>query len=107
MTLKVNVTEDTTQNAWIVIPEGDLDAFTSPLFQETVLSHLQKKMQNIIFDGTKLDYVDSTGLGAMIGIYKNLKDKDYSFILENINPTVKKLFHITELDQVFEIREGK
>ena len=107
MALKINMQESEDLKYWILQPEGDLDAFSSPLFQEKVLSQFVRDKKNIHLDGERLTYIDSTGLGALIGIYKKLKDENCNLILKNINSTVKKLFTITELDQIFTIEESE
>jgi anti-sigma B factor antagonist len=52
-----------------------------------------------------LEYIDSTGLGILIGALKRLKQEDKDIIISNIRPNVGKLLKITGLDKVF-IIEG-
>lgn len=83
---------------------GDLDAYTSDDFKAEVIKSLGTP-KDIILDATELEFIDSTGLGSLIGIYNNLKETDKNITIRNIKPNVRKIFEITELDQVFNIME--
>lgn len=104
MSLNIQVKFDEKENQWIFLPEGEIDIFTSPKFKEEILKHFSSKETDILIDGEKLNYVDSTGLGALIYILKKLKDSNYKIYLTNIKPNIRKLFDITELDKLFIIR---
>lgn len=80
---------------------GDLDINSSPELKKTVLDFYHEEPKDIAFDLTGLDYLDSTGLGALISVYNNAKEDGYEIHIQNARPNVKKLFVITELDQVF------
>ena len=104
MSLNIEVQFDEKENMWIVFPKGEIDIYTSPKLKEKVLNAFDSNPRDILIDGDNLDYVDSTGLGALIYILKKLKDNNYKIYLSNIKPNILKLFHITELDKLFIIR---
>lgn len=106
MSLDMKVSFDEKENKWLFLPVGEIDIYTSMKFKEEVLEKFNSKKIDILIDGKKLEYVDSTGLGALIYILKTLKDDDYKIHLMNIKPNIKKLFDITELDKLFVIRGG-
>ena len=56
-----------------VIPIGELDITTTSQFKEEVIKKYLEEKSNIIIDGSKLEYIDSTGLGALIYILNQLK----------------------------------
>ncbi|GKX67611.1 STAS domain-containing protein [Inconstantimicrobium mannanitabidum] len=58
---------------------------------------------NFIFDFSKCNFIDSTGLGALVSIYKKCVEKGGSIKLKSLKPEVEKLFKLTRLDKVFEI----
>lgn len=104
MSLDVQINFDEKENRWVFLPAGELDIYTSTKFKEEILTSFNSRKTDILIDGEKLDYVDSTGLGALIYILKNLKNEDYKIHLSNIKPNIRKLFSITELDKLFVIR---
>lgn len=57
----------------------------------------------INFSGCK--FIDSTGLGVLVAVYKKIAEINGSFELHSINnPQVMKIFKLTRLDKVFDIK---
>lgn len=104
MSLDINISFNEIENMWIFAPEGELDIFSSPNFKEKVVNAFESRNSDIIIDLEKLEYVDSTGLGALISILRRLKENNNKIYIDNIKPNIKKLFLITELDKLFVIR---
>ena len=59
--------------------------------------------KDFVFNFSQCNFIDSTGLGALVSIYKKCDEKNGSIKLESLNPDVEKLFKLTRLDKVFEI----
>lgn len=104
MSLITEIKLDEEKNHWVFLPDGDLDIYTSQEFRDQVIESFEKGNRDILIDCENLDYLDSTGLGALISVLKTVKDTDYKIYLENIKPNIRKLFSITELDKLFIIR---
>ncbi len=104
MSLDIQMVFNEEENKWIFTPSGELDIYTSPDFKKTVLDAFESKESHILIDCIDLEYVDSTGLGALIYILKNLKEKEFKIYLDNIKPNIRKLFDITKLDKLFIMR---
>lgn len=104
MSLELQVYFNEDKDAWVVEPNGEIDIYTSPSFKNKVLNSYMEKKTDIIIDGEKLEYIDSTGLGALISILKAIEEEKHKIHLLNIKANIKKLFDITELDKLFIIR---
>lgn len=105
MALNININYDNERNIWIVKPAGEVDIYTSPNLKEKLLKSLKEKETDLLIDGEKLDYIDSTGLGVLISILKKVKESKNDVILINLKSNIRKLFDITGLDKVFIIKE--
>jgi anti-sigma B factor antagonist len=90
------------ENKIVVVPVGDIDIVTSPDFKEVVMEMFTDN-SNILIDGEKLEYMDSTGLGVLISLLKKTKSNNLKISLTNLKPNIYKLFDITGLNNVFEI----
>ncbi|BCZ44888.1 hypothetical protein psyc5s11_09550 [Clostridium gelidum] len=64
---------------------------------------IEEGNRNFIFNFSQCDFIDSTGLGALVSIYKKCAEKDGSVKLKSLKPDVEKLFKLTRMDKVFEI----
>lgn len=103
MSLNIEYNKNSLENYVEVIPSGDIDIYTSPDFKKNVFSIIENDNANILVNAEKLEYLDSTGLGAFMGIYKLLKEKNLYIKITNLKPNIYKLFEITGLDKVFGI----
>lgn len=99
MELKVDLKKD--GEFLFVDLQGDLDINSNKEFKEKVNS--VQGVKKIIVNCENLSYIDSTGLGAFISIYKNIKEKGEKLVITGLKPHIKKIFLITDLDKVFEI----
>lgn len=72
-------------------------------FRMTMNKLIEKGQRDFILDFSKCDFIDSTGLGAIVSIYKKCVEKGGSIKIKSLNPEVEKLFRLTRLHKVFEI----
>ena len=101
MELKVDLRKE--EETLFVDLQGDLDINSNKELKEKVNS--VEGVKKIIVNCENLSYVDSTGLGAFISIYKHIKEKGEGLVIRGLKPHIKKFFLITDLDKVFEIEE--
>lgn len=99
MELKVDLKKD--GELLFVDLQGDLDINSNKEFKEKVNS--VQGVKKIIVNCENLSYIDSTGLGAFISIYKHIKENGEKLVITGLKPHIKKIFLITDLDKVFEI----
>jgi anti-sigma B factor antagonist len=83
---------------------GEVDIYTSSELKNKINELIEEKNKNIIINGEQLDYIDSTGLGVLMSIYKKLQDKNLNIKVVNLKPNIYKLFDITGLNKVFNIQ---
>ena len=72
-------------------------------FRVKVNNLIDGGQKNFIFNFKECTFIDSTGLGALVAIYKKSVEKGGSIKLKSLKPEVEKLFKLTRLDKVFEI----
>ncbi|MDR2904203.1 MAG: STAS domain-containing protein, partial [Clostridiales bacterium] len=84
---------------------GEIDIFNSNNFKEKLLALAAENPRDLRIDCANLKYMDSTALGALVAVLKNVKLYDGTVFLSNLKPNLTKLFKITNLDKVF-IIEG-
>lgn len=72
-------------------------------FRAEINNLIDENVVDFIFDFSICEFIDSTGLGALVSIYKKCVEKNGSVKLNCLKPAVQKLFNLTRLDKVFEI----
>lgn len=89
------------------LEEENLNSVVAPdLKSEIVILH-NEGVNNLIFDLSKVKYVDSSGLSAILTADRLMKTNG-SFVLTGIEqPAVKKLFEISRLDSVLSMAPTK
>ncbi|WP_207740749.1 STAS domain-containing protein [Alkalibacter mobilis] len=78
---------------------GEVDIYTVDMLKEKLDQVKDVSGKEIIFDLEKLDYIDSTGLGAIIGVKG--KNPDTVIKISNMKSNVSRLFEITGLNKIF------
>jgi anti-anti-sigma factor len=60
------------------------------------------KVRRIVLDLSDVDYVDSSGLGTLVGLKVSAAAAAYCTLeFINLSPRVKELFHLTRLAEIF------
>lgn len=86
----------------VVLLTKRLDAESAANFKLSMLELIEKGNRNIVLDLSTVSFMDSSGLGAIVSIYK-LMDKDGNFVLSGLQGSVTALFKLTRMDKVFPI----
>lgn len=80
---------------------GEVDIYTSKQFKEKLYSVLESYGTDLKIDCSDLKYIDSTGLGILVGTLKKAKLKGNNVYITGLKDNIKKLFLITGLDKLF------
>ena len=91
----------------VVVVSGELDVSTSPLLREELSDLLDQHPETLTLEFRDVSFVDSSGLGALIGALRRLRESDDSRSLRILHPqpAVARVFEITGLAQVFDLSE--
>jgi anti-sigma B factor antagonist len=81
--------------------KGEIDIYTAAEFKNQINAVIEEQPGDLYIDCSELRYMDSTGLGVLIGALKKMKEQNRNIYLENLKPNVRKLFSITGLDKIF------
>ncbi|MFY0595369.1 MAG: STAS domain-containing protein [Cognatishimia sp.] len=89
----------------IVSVQADrIDAAVALQFKDAMRQATDHGLDRIVLDLQRVDFVDSSGLGAIVGSMKQLPDGK-SLELVALTPTVSKVFQLTRLDTIFAIHK--
>ena len=80
---------------------GEVDVYTAPQVRERVIQLLGGGVRHVIADLREVEFLDSTGLGALVGSLKRLREQDGSLGLVIADGKITTVFRVTGLDRVF------
>ena len=83
--------------------KGEIDLHVSPSVTASLNSIIEKKPQRLVVDLSDVTYIDSAGLAALIGAMQKVEGYGGKFVLAGLQETVRSIFEISRLDQVFQI----
>lgn len=101
MNLSVEAVDDVT----VVTPMIDrLDSMRTLEFKEAMRSAIAGSDGTMVLNMQEVEFLDSSGLGAIVAMAKVLGD-DRKLEISNLGTMVAKVFHLTRMDQIFTIHE--
>jgi anti-sigma B factor antagonist len=90
---------------YIIDVNGEMDLYNSYKLKELVMRMLEKKVERFIINLENVDYIDSSGIGALIYICSTIKKMNLKLIITNIHGSVKKVIELTKLMGYFPITQ--
>ena len=91
-------------NSSNVLPlEGEIDLHVSPRIASSLQSLIAAKPPRVVVDLSKVSYIDSSGLAVLIEGMQNVTAYGGRFALAGLQESVRPIFEIARLDQVFKI----
>lgn len=72
-------------------------------FREMTYNILKREAVSFELDFSGCSFIDSTGLGVLVGLYKKCSEQGSHMILKHLSADVRKIFSMTRLDQIFTI----
>jgi anti-sigma B factor antagonist len=101
MKLEINLKEAGSYT--IICPMGELDIFNSPVLRDKIIELVKKGVEKVAIDMSKVSYIDSIGLGALVAGLKVTREKNGKLVIVTPSSYVLKIFKLTSMDNVFKI----
>jgi anti-sigma B factor antagonist len=90
----------------VLAVRGEVDVYTAPRLRERLIELVSQGSHQVVVDLEGVDFLDSTGLGVLVGGLKRLRSHDGDMILVCTQPRILKVFEITGLTKVFSIHDS-
>jgi anti-sigma B factor antagonist len=87
----------------VVVVGGEIDVYTAPKLREQLIDLVSAGSYHIVVDMENVEFLDSTGLGVLVGGLKRVRAHDGSLRLVCTQERILKIFRITGLTKVFPI----
>jgi anti-sigma B factor antagonist len=92
---------------WTVVAVGgEIDVYTAPKLREAMVELVNEGRYQLVVDLEQVDFLDSTGLGVLVGGLKRVRANDGNLRVVCTQERLLKIFRITGLTKVFAIHES-
>lgn len=100
---KMEITSRETNGVAILHLSGRLDLASGARLKEEIKKHLAKQVLMIHLNLSNVEFINSSGLGSLVSIMKEIRLLKGRFTLSDLANYVQEIFEITQLSHIFEI----
>ena len=104
--MDLTLTTREVDNKTIVSVGGEIDVYTAPKLRDRITELVADGRYHIVIDMEAVEFLDSTGLGVLVGGLKKVRAHDGSLELVCTQDRLLKIFRITGLAKVFVIHDS-
>ena len=103
MTVSLRGTREVKDDYQLFRLTGLLDAFSEPTFRKVMGKCVEEGPRHLILDLSKIDFVDSSGLGALVQLAKKAQSAEGSIQIVT-NPRVTQTVKLVRLEQFLSLQ---
>lgn len=90
----------------VLAVHGEVDVYTAPQFRAQLIALVEAGQRNIVIDLEGVEFLDSTGLGVLVGGLKRARTNHGDLVLVCTQRRILKVLEITGLTRVFTIHDS-
>ena len=87
----------------VVAVEGELDVSNAPRLRRALSDVIDGEPGSVVVDLSRLTFVDSTGLGVLVGADKRARALGVGLVLSSPQPSIAKVFEIAGVHRVMRV----
>ncbi|MGM0501260.1 MAG: STAS domain-containing protein [Bacillota bacterium] len=99
--MKISV--ETKEHTLIIKLAGTFDLHTAVYFKQEINNYLNRKIKGLILDLEDIEFIDSSGIGAVLSIYKKMEKKRGKIAIINVNPNLKRIFELSGILKIINL----
>ncbi|BCJ32719.1 anti-sigma-B factor antagonist [Actinocatenispora thailandica] len=101
--MELSLQTGTVADRTILRVTGEIDVYTAPRLRQRLVQLVEDGARHLVVDLGGVEFLDSTGLGVLVGGLKRMRALSGSFALVCDQERILKIFRITGLDRIFTI----
>lgn len=99
--------ETRSEGDWTIVSVGgEIDVYTAPKLREALVELVNAGRYQLVVDVEGVDFLDSTGLGVLVGGLKRVRANDGNLRVVCTQERLLKIFRITGLTKVFAVHDS-
>lgn len=105
--MELQISKEMKGNTAVISVQGEVDMYNAPGLKEKVLAVMEQEgLKMMVLDLREVDYIDSTGLGILIGFRRRMIEGGGEMRVVIRSKRMKRLFEVTGLAKVFGVYES-
>jgi anti-sigma B factor antagonist len=101
--MDLNIDKHQNDKEILIHVAGEIDAYTAPKLREELLSLAEEGNKTMVVNLKDVTYLDSTGLGVFVGLFKELSKNNGELKLIQLSNRLYRLFEITGLSNIMNL----
>lgn len=104
----MELTSDIQNNCLIVRLKGDIDMHSVPDFKKKVITDMEdNNLKVLILNFKNVKFIDSSGLGVILGRYRVLKNNNGRLIIVGLSPRIERIFKLSGILKLISVYENE
>ena len=91
----------------VLQPAGILNGVTSNNLRREIEDSLDENLKIILIDFQEVNFMNSSGLGVLVAVLKNVRTKGVKLFVCSLNEQVKIIFSLTKMERIFKIYDSR
>lgn len=87
--------------------QGDVDLYNVGELKSAIFKKVEEEVPSLIIDMENIQYMDSSGVGALVAGQKRMRGNGGKFALLNVQVDIMSIFQLASLDKFFTIYENE
>jgi anti-sigma B factor antagonist len=107
--VSLGVSAEAVPGGWLVEVSGEVDLHTAPQLRSVLggLVDRESPGESVVVDLTGVSFIDSTGLGELVGAHKAVQRRGDRLHVVATNDRVTRLLSLTGLDEVLDVHRDR
>ena len=106
--MSIHIEMETKHDVLVVRLKGELDHHTAEELRTKVDNCLRNpQIKHVILSLAELSFMDSSGIGVILGRFKQISAREGEMVVCSINPTIYRIFEMSGLFKVIKFRESE
>ncbi len=90
----------------VVAVSGWIEIASAPQLRDTIVTLIDEGHLHLVIDLSETAFMDSTGLGVLVGVLHRLRTRDGSLVIAGAKERVLKVFQVSQLTKVLTLTDS-
>ena len=97
-----------TDNTILAVLDGEIDHHTAKMIREEIDSQIENSLcKTLIIDFSDVSFMDSSGIGLIMGRYKLMKQRQGEVKIKNPSPNTLRVLKLAGMDRLTKIERNE